>query len=63
MSMALVRNGAEGETKQAIGETMSMEVFPEPEINANSRKIKKDGCDPKFCVNRKLRSVYSGSKS
>jgi serpin B len=40
MALAVLRNGAEGETKQAIEETMGMKDFPETEINAYFRKLK-----------------------
>jgi serpin B len=40
MALAVLRNGAEGETKQAIQETMGMKDFPESEINAYFRKLK-----------------------
>jgi serpin B len=40
MALAILRNGAEGETKQAIQETMGMKDFPESEINACFRKLK-----------------------
>jgi serpin B len=39
MALAVLRNGAEGETKQAIRETMGMKDFPEPEINAYFKKL------------------------
>jgi serpin B len=40
MALAILRNGAEGETKQAITEAMGMKDFPEAEINAYFRRLK-----------------------
>jgi serpin B len=40
MALAVLRNGAEGETKEAIQKTMGMKDFSESEINACFRKLK-----------------------
>ncbi|GAB6012755.1 serpin family protein [Viscerimonas tarda] len=42
MALAMVRNGAESETKQAIQEAMGMGDFPETEINDYFKKLREN---------------------